>query len=75
MAADEELEMIADRLESVADQLDDLITDRIRCALREVAEGDEPDPVLLAEEKRLSRARRSIAKAVVILRPPERDPT
>jgi hypothetical protein len=75
MAPDGELEQIAGRLESVANQLDDLITDRIRSALQEAAQGDEPDPALLAEEKRLSRARRSVAKAVAILQPPERDPT
>ena len=70
MSRDEELEAIADRLEAIADQLDDLIVDRIRTALSFVSEGDEPDPALLAEEKRLSRARRSVAKAVGILKPP-----
>jgi restriction endonuclease S subunit len=70
MPPDEELEAIADRLEAIADLLDDLIVDRIRTALSFVSEGEEPDPALLAEEKRLARARRSVSKAVAILKPP-----
>jgi hypothetical protein len=70
MATDEELEALADRLEGIGEQLDDLISDRIRTALSFISDGEEPDPALLAEEKKLARARRSVAKAASILRPP-----
>jgi hypothetical protein len=74
MAIDEELEALADRLEAIGEQLDDLITDRIRTALSFVSEGEEPDPAVLAEEKKLARARRSVAKAASILKPPPVEP-
>jgi len=70
MAGDEELEALAERLESIAEQLDDLITERIRSALQDVAHGEEPAQEVLAEEKRLARARRSVSKAAAILKPP-----
>jgi hypothetical protein len=51
------------RLESIAEELADLALDRLRQAADEPAERDR----LVAEEKRLTRARRAVEKAVVLL--------
>jgi len=64
-------EEIADRLESIVEELDDLVIDQLRMATSRVAAGDEVDPELLKEERRIARARRAVAKAAAILRPPE----
>jgi len=64
-------EEIADRLEAIAEELDDLVTDRLRTATSMAAAGEEPDPEVLGEERRIARARRAVAKAAAILRPPE----
>jgi hypothetical protein len=64
----EELDAIADRLESIADELDDRIGELLRSAVISARERGEPDLATLAEEKRIARARRSITKAVSILR-------
>ena len=64
-------EEIADRLESIVEELDDLVMDQLRMATSRVAAGDEVDPELLKEERRIARARRAVAKAAAILRPPE----
>jgi len=68
--AAEDFEAIADKLQSIVEELDDLITDRLSTALSMTTKGGEPDPVVLAEEKLIARARRSVAKAASILRPP-----
>jgi hypothetical protein len=60
---------IVDRLESIGDELDDLITERLRMALSSARESGQPDPAIIAEEKKIARARRSVAKAASILRP------
>jgi hypothetical protein len=65
----DEFAAIVDKLESIGEQLDDLITDRLRSALSSARESGQPDPAILAEEKKLARARRSVAKAASILRP------
>jgi hypothetical protein len=65
----DEFAAIVDKLESIGEQLDDLITDRLRSALSSARESGKPDPAILAEEKKLARARRSVAKAASILRP------
>jgi hypothetical protein len=65
------LEDIADRLETIAEELDDLVIDQLRMATSRVAAGDELDPDVLKEERRIARARRAVAKAAAILRPPE----
>jgi hypothetical protein len=67
------LEDIADRLETIAEELDDLVIDQLRAATSLMAAGDEIDPALLREERRIARARRAVAKAAAILRPPELD--
>ena len=61
-------EEIAERLSAVAEELADLALDRLRAASEEVGAGGQPDPAVLAEERRLTRARRSVEKAVAVLR-------
>jgi hypothetical protein len=63
-----DLEDVADRLDAIAEELRDLAFDRLREATSTARRGDPPDPVLAAEERRLTRARRSVQKAVVLLR-------
>jgi hypothetical protein len=65
------IEDIADRLESIAEELDDLVIEQLRMATSFLDAGDDVDPVVLKEERRIARARRSVAKAAAILRPPE----
>jgi hypothetical protein len=65
------IEEIADRLESIAEELDDLVIEQLRMATSFLAAGDDVDPAVLKEERRIARARRSVAKAAAILRPPE----
>jgi len=73
MAGTDDFQGIADRLDSIAEELDDLITDQLRMAVSSAAESGQPDPAILAEEKKIARARRSVAKAAAILRPPPID--
>jgi hypothetical protein len=63
-----DLDDVADRLEAIAEELGDLAFDRLREASSMAGRGTPPDPALVAEEKRLTRARRSVQKAVVTLR-------
>ena len=58
-----ELEEIADRL----DELDDRRADLAMAALRDAIEAGEQKPEL---ERRITRARRSVAKAANLLRDP-----
>jgi hypothetical protein len=62
------MEDVADRLEAIAEELDDLAFDRLREASGAAGRGAAPDPDALAEERRLTRARRAVQKAVVALR-------
>ncbi len=61
------LELIAERLSAIEEELRDLAFDR----LREVARGPDGDAGIAAaaEEKRLLQARRAIAKAIRALAP------
>lgn len=63
-----EAEELADRLAGIAEELGDLAFDRLREASSLVGRGDAPDPDLLAEERRLTRARRAVEKAAALLR-------
>jgi hypothetical protein len=63
-----DVEELADRLESIAEELGDLAFDRLRTAAGAAGRGDTPDPAVVAEERRLTRARRAVEKAVVVLR-------
>jgi hypothetical protein len=61
------VEDLAERLAQLSEELGDLAFDRLREASSSVGRG-EPNMALVAEEKRLTRARRSVDKAVVLLR-------
>jgi hypothetical protein len=61
---DDRLEELAGRLDSLAEDLADLALDRLRAA---AADGDDPAPAV-AEERRLTRARRAVEKAAALLR-------
>jgi hypothetical protein len=63
-----DLDDVADRLESIAEELGDLAFDRLREATSGARRTGTPDPAVVAEEKRLTRARRAVEKAVVTLR-------
>lgn len=63
-----DLEDVADRLAAIAEELGDLAFDRLREATSGARRTGTPDPALVAEEKRLTRARRAVDKAVVVLR-------
>jgi hypothetical protein len=60
---------LADRLRALAEELADLALDRLREASEAVRDGGVPDPRLVAEEKRLTRARRAVEKAAALLEP------
>ena len=59
---------MADRLDAIAEELGDLAFDRLREATSTARRGAPPDPAVVAEERRLTRARRAVEKAVVLLR-------
>jgi hypothetical protein len=61
------VEDVAERLEALSEELADLAFHRLRQASSSLRQG-EPDMTLVAEEKRLTRARRSVDKAVGLLR-------
>jgi hypothetical protein len=58
-----DLEDVRSRLDSLAEELADLALDR----LREAAEAGDDRDRLLAEERRLTRARRALEKAASLL--------
>ncbi len=58
---------IAERLASISEELADLAIDRLREATASVRAGGQPDRELVAEEKRITRARRSVDKAAQLL--------
>jgi len=68
---DDRLELIAERLTAIEEELRDLAYDR----LREVARSPDDDAGIAAaaEEKRLLQARRAIAKAIRALAPVNTD--
>jgi hypothetical protein len=55
------------RLESIAEELADLALDRLHQAAEDAAQRDR----LVGQERRLTRARRAVEKAAVLLREPE----
>jgi hypothetical protein len=61
---------LADRLEAIAEELGDMAFDRLRTATVAAGQGTPPDPAVVAEERRLTRARRAVEKAMVLLRAP-----
>lgn len=63
-----DLDEVADRLEAIVEELDALAFDALREATGAARRGMAPDPAVAAEERRLTRARRAVQKAVVVLR-------
>jgi len=66
-------EEVAERLAAIAEELGDLAFDRVREASVSAGRGAAPDPALIAEERRITRARRAVEKAAALLRvaPPD----
>jgi hypothetical protein len=62
-----DLDDIAERLGSIAEDLADAALDRLRQNADSVRAGGEPDPDLTAQEKRITRARRAVEKAATLL--------
>ena len=62
-----DLEEMAERLNSMAEDLTDAALDRLRRNADVVRAGGVPDPDLSAEEKRITRARRAVEKAASLL--------
>jgi hypothetical protein len=60
---DDRLEELAGRLDALAEDLADLAIDRLRAATGE----EDPAPAV-AEERRVTRARRAVEKAAALLR-------
>jgi hypothetical protein len=58
---------LAERLGAIAEDLADAALDRLRQNSDAVRSGEAPDPVLTAEEKRITRARRAVEKAAGLL--------
>jgi hypothetical protein len=58
---------IAERLRGIGEELADLALDRLREATDSVRAGGVLDPSVTAEEKRITRARRSVDKAASLL--------
>jgi hypothetical protein len=63
----EDLSEVAQRLSAISESLADLAIDRLRQASDVVRAGGEPDSALVAEEKRITRARRAVDKAATLL--------
>jgi hypothetical protein len=59
-------EDLRDRLAAIAEELGDRALDRLRAAADD-PDGAGPDPAVLAEERRLTRARRAVEKAAHLL--------
>ena len=56
-----DVDEVRDRLQALADDLGDLALDRLRRAV------DDGSPNLVAEERRFTRARRAVEKAIALL--------
>lgn len=65
---------IAHRLTAIGEELGDLALDRLREASDAVRAGGVPDPESTAEEKRITRARRAVEKAALLLDGPNSSP-
>jgi hypothetical protein len=61
------LEELAERLSAMAEELGELAYNRLHEASSALSSGSEPDARLLAEERRITRARRAVEKAVALL--------
>ncbi len=63
----DDLAGVADELRGLSETLADLAMDRLRRASESLHETGTPDPALVAEEKRITRARRAVDKAADLL--------
>ena len=63
----DDTEAIAGQLVAISDRLADLALARLRIASESVRAGETPDPALVAEERRITRARRAVEKAAHLL--------
>jgi hypothetical protein len=63
----DDTDLVVAQLASVSDTLADLALDRLRRASDAVRAGEVPDQALVAEEKRITRARRAVDKAAQLL--------
>ncbi|MGH9029410.1 MAG: hypothetical protein ACRDV4_07325 [Acidimicrobiales bacterium] len=61
-------EELLERLSAIAEELDDMAFERLREASSSSSTDGGPDPELVASEKRLTRARRSVEKAIATLK-------
>lgn len=62
-----DLDDLAERLGSIAEDLADAALERLRQHADMVRAGSSPDPVLEQEERRITRARRAVEKAAGLL--------
>lgn len=63
----DDTQAIADQLEVISATLADLALHRLWRASESLQAGEPPDPALVAEEKRITRARRAVEKAAQLL--------
>jgi hypothetical protein len=66
----DDTQAIADQLEVISATLADLALHRLWRASESLQAGEPPDPALVAEEKRITRARRAVEKAAQLLADP-----
>ena len=66
----DDTQAIADQLEVISASLADLALHRLWRASESLQAGEPPDPALVAEEKRITRARRAVEKATQLLTGP-----
>ncbi|MHB1517086.1 MAG: hypothetical protein ACYCVN_12675 [Acidimicrobiales bacterium] len=67
-----ELEGVVERLAAIGDELADLALERLARASESLRSGEGPDPQVIAEERRITRARRAIERATSLLSDPHR---
>ena len=61
-----DVEDLRERLRGIAEELADMALERLRAAV------DEGEPARAAGERRLTRARRAVEKAIAVLGEPDR---
>jgi hypothetical protein len=66
----DDTQAVADQLEVISATLADLALQRLWRASESLQAGEPPDPALVAEEKRITRARRAVDKAAQLLAGP-----
>jgi hypothetical protein len=64
----DDLRPVADRLDVIAEELAEVALERLRRATSESELDGAPSPENVAEERRVTRARRAVEKAAALLR-------